>query len=146
MGQGETGVKKNEDPAQIERKVEEVRDNLSGIAGELDRRRHEAFDLRLQLRRHGAAIGVTAAAILAVVAGSIGLSLWSHARQQRLRSRAHRLRLAAARAIAHPDDVARPTPRVGRKALAAILSAAVGVGAKALAQRVTAPKAPSMAN
>jgi hypothetical protein len=140
MGEGKTGV--TDDPAKIERKVEELRDNLGGIAGELDRRRHEAFDLRLQLRRHGATIGVTAAALATVVGGSIALAAWSHARRQRLMSKVHRLRGALSRAIAHPDDVARPSPNLGRKALAAIISAAVGLAAKAAAQRLSARPRP----
>jgi hypothetical protein len=144
MGQGTNGVK-DDDPVKIERKVEEVRDNLTGIAGELDRRRHELFDLKLQLRRHGPAIGLTAAAMLALVGGSIALGAWSHARRQRVMSKAHRLRLALARAIADPDDVARPSPNVGKKVLAAFASAAAGVLARTAAQRLTARPNP-MAN
>lgn len=127
---------KDEDPVKIERKVEEVRDNLTGIASELDRRRHEVFDLKLQLRRHGLAIGLCAAAVAALVGGSVGLTAWSRARRARLMSRAHRLRVALARMIAHPDDVARPAPNVGKKVAAAVVSAAAGVAAKAVAQRL----------
>jgi hypothetical protein len=40
--------------------------------------------------------------------------------------------------IANPDEVARPKPNVGKKALAAAASAAAGVLAKTLAQRAVA--------
>jgi hypothetical protein len=136
---------KDDDPAKIEEKVEQLRDHLGGIAGELDRRRHEAFDLKLQLRRHGTAIGLTAVAMLAVVGGSIAVGAWTHARRQRLMSKAHRLRAALARAIAHPDDVARTSPSVGKKALSAILSATAAVLARTAAQRLVARPRP-MAN
>jgi hypothetical protein len=123
MGEGTTGV--TDDPARIGRKA--------------------AFDLRQQLCRHGATLGATAAALAAVVGGSMALAAWTHARRHRLMSRAHRLRGALARTIAHPRYVTGPSPNLGKKALAAIVSAAVGLAAKAAAQRLSARPRP-MAN
>jgi hypothetical protein len=142
MGEGTTGVD-TDAPARAEREVEEVRDRLTGIARELDRRRHATFDLRGQLRRHGTAIGISAATLALLVGGSLGVGLWLKARRARALSRARRLRAAVARMVAHPDDVARPTPNVGKKVLGAIISAAAGVLAKALVQRLVAQARPA---
>jgi hypothetical protein len=139
MGQGTTGVSDPEDQAdQAERAVEETRDRLTGIVRELDRRRHSAFDLRGQLRRHGAAVGISAGTLVALIGGGIWLAVWLEARRERPLARARRLRLALARAVAHPDDVAKPKPSVGKKVLGAFASAAAGVLAKALAKRLVA--------
>jgi hypothetical protein len=135
MGEGTTGVG---DPGDVEREVERTRQRLTGIVRELDRRRHAAFDLRGQLRRHGRAAGVTVGALALLVGGGIWLGVWRKGRRARPLARAHRLRLAVARMTAHPDDVARPTPKVGNKVLSAFASAAAGVLARELAQRLMA--------
>jgi hypothetical protein len=125
-------------PARVEHEIEEVRDRLTGIVRELDRRRHAALDLRGQLRKHRAAVGVATASALLLVGGAIWLSVWLKARRARVLARAHRLRLALARMIANPDEVARPKPNVGKKVLSAAGSAAAGVLAKTLAERLVA--------
>jgi hypothetical protein len=139
MGQGTTGVEKPEERAEeAEREVEATRDRLTGVVRELDRRRHAAFDLRGQLRRHGLAAGLTAGTTALLIGGSVWLSVWQARRRQRLVARGRRLRAAVARMIAHPDDVARPSPNLGRKALSAVLSAALGVLARELVRRLVA--------
>jgi hypothetical protein len=146
MGQGTTGVGDPEDQAdQAEREVERTRDRLTGIVRELDRRRHAVFDLRGQLRRHGLAVGLSAGTAALLIAGSVWLGVWLKARRARPVARARRLRMAVARMVAHPDDVARPTPHVGKKVLGAFGSAAAGVLAKTLAQRLI-PRPPTAAN
>jgi hypothetical protein len=145
MGQGTTGVGDPEERAdQAEREVEQTRDRLTRIVRELGRRRHAAFDLRGQLRRHGVAAGVSAGTAALLIAGTVWLGVWVKARRSRPMARARRMRLAMARLVAHPDDVARPTPNVGKKVLSAFASAAVGVLAKALAQRLVAPARAAM--
>jgi len=139
MGEGTTGVNKPEERAdQAEREVEETRDRLTGIVRELDRRRHALLDLRAQLRQHGLAVGLTAGTAALLIGGAVWLGSWRKARRERPMARARRLRGALARMIAHPDDVARPKQRLGQKALAAVVSAAAGVLAKTLAQRLVA--------
>jgi hypothetical protein len=49
-----------------------VRSELDVLVAELDRRRHEALDLGLQVRRHAPGIAVTAVAFLGAAAGSSG--------------------------------------------------------------------------
>jgi hypothetical protein len=48
-----------------------VREELDTLLGELDRRRHDALDVRLQLRRHAVGAGLTAFALLATATGSV---------------------------------------------------------------------------
>ena len=139
MGQGTTGVNNPEERAEeAEREVEATRDRLTGVVRELDRRRHHAFDLRGQLRRHGLAAGLSVGTAALLIGGTVWLGAWQARRSQRLVARGRRLRAALARMIAHPDDVARPRPHLGRKALSTVLSAAVGVLARELARRLVA--------
>jgi hypothetical protein len=70
--------------ATIEHEVQGLRERMTSIARELDRRRHALFDVRRQLRRHRLALSV--AAIVVVV---IGWRLW----HVRLRHREMRLHL-----------------------------------------------------
>lgn len=142
MGQGTTGVDEAA-PEKAEHEVEEIRNRLTGIARELDRRRHAALDVRGQLRRHAPAVGITAGALVLLVGGSIWLGHWRKARRARALSKARRLRVALSRMIAHPDDVARARPTVGKKALSAIVAAIAGVLAKTLAQRLVARTRPA---
>lgn len=67
---------------QLEEDIEKIRDNLGALVGELDHRRHEALNPRLQLRRHGRALAIGALAVLGVMAGGVALR---QARQRRLR-------------------------------------------------------------
>jgi hypothetical protein len=68
MGQGTHGVKAS--PEELKREVEEIREGMTPVLDELDHRRHEMMDWRLQLRRHRPAIVralAAAAAMFAVV-------------------------------------------------------------------------------
>ena len=63
-------VPKPENPAaevtRLRTDIEDARDGLGVYVSELDRRRHDAFDLRLQLKKHKAlaiGVGVAAAAV-----------------------------------------------------------------------------------
>ena len=106
MGQGATGIGDRANPAKLVREVEDVRGNLGEIIGELDRRRHEAFDLRLQWRRHkrGLTIAMVCASVLLIGA-----------------------RLYRRRTIRH-------APGIGARVLAAVAAGAAGVYAKQFAK------------
>jgi hypothetical protein len=71
----------------LESEIERLRTEIDAMVGELDRRRHEAFDVRLQMRRHaGLVVAVGSAAVmLALVAGAAWTS--SRRRQDRLHLR-----------------------------------------------------------
>jgi len=87
----------------LRRRADEARDRLMLTLDALDRRRHELFDVKLQLKRHPAAAASLGAGALAVV-GVLGFFAWrvSHREQHLWRERAH----ALARAFAHPHRVA----------------------------------------
>lgn len=70
-------VAPREDPApevaRLRTDIEDARDGLGVYVSELDRRRHDAFDLKLQLKKHKAlGIGVGVVAV-AAAAGAVAL-------------------------------------------------------------------------
>ena len=124
------------EPKDLERDVEDIRDNISGIVGELERRGHELFDWRLQLRKHAFLIAAVGASCLV----GFGLTLAVGAARRRRRKKplvkARQLRDAVSRMIEHPELVAQPHPSISRKAIAAAVSAMTGVLIKDLARRM----------
>jgi hypothetical protein len=119
----------------IEREIGDLRQDLDGIVNELDRRRHEAFDVRLQLRRHRTAV-VTAGAVAALIAVG-GFIAWRNARlrQDRLTVRLQNLGRAIAIMSRHPERLehaleGRPDP--GRAALSALARIAGAAGRRAV--------------
>jgi hypothetical protein len=132
-GSDETG---DNDPAELEREVEDIRDNIDGIVSELDRRRHELFDWRMQLRKHALLFAAVGAGCLLGLGLTITLGVVRRRRERRFWVRAGRLREALSRVIAHPELVSQPQPGVGKKALTAAASAGASILAKTLAQRL----------
>ena len=53
--------------------IESLRAELSGLVQELDRRRHEVLDVRLQLRRHAGAVTFGVTLVAAIAAGRVAL-------------------------------------------------------------------------
>jgi chromosome segregation ATPase len=56
------------EPDDLEQQIRELRAELGELVHELDRRRHAAFDVREQLRRHPGAVAVVAGSIALIVA------------------------------------------------------------------------------
>lgn len=85
--------------------IHDVRKDLEGLLGELQRRRREATDIKLQARRHPRATGFAAALVL----GAIALLVTRRVRRRReLRdplARRRRLRAAFSRMTEDPDRV-----------------------------------------
>ena len=123
-------------PEVLEREVEEIRDNISGIVGELDRRRQELVDWRLQVRKHRGLIAAVGASCIVGFGLTVAVGSARRKRRNQPFARARRLREAIARMIEHPELVARPQPPIGRKALAAVITALAGALAKSLARRI----------
>lgn len=71
MGEGTVGVSKPE--AEIEREIEDVRKRLDKSLAELDRRRHEMMDVKLQVARHPQAVLVACGAVVLLV-GAVWLA------------------------------------------------------------------------
>jgi hypothetical protein len=61
---------------QLDGEIARLREELSGLVAELDRRRHEALDIKLQVKRHGLKTAITAAAVLTVGGGFVWLAAW----------------------------------------------------------------------
>jgi hypothetical protein len=126
------------EPRDLEHQVQDIRGNIDHIVDELDRRRHDLFDWRLQLRKHALAFGALAAVLVFTMAGTVALSVWQRRRRSRPMAKAKRWRSAVARVIDHPEWVARPYPSVGRKVLASAASAFSGGVAKGAAEQLVA--------
>ncbi len=73
MDQGKTSLR-TQRPVALEHEVELIRHNLTGIMGELDRRRHNAVSRRLLKRAlgFGAAVATFALVATAVMVSGIG--------------------------------------------------------------------------
>ncbi len=125
-----------EEVENLERDVDQIRTNLGELVGELNQRRHDAFDLRLQFRRHTGRMILVGAAMLAMVAGGIVLAVARLRHRRSLRYRAGRLGQGLRRALAHPENLAERRPSVPRKIAAAGGSALATAMGKRLARRL----------
>lgn len=67
MGQGTPGVG---EPEALEREIAGIRGTMAGLLRELDHRRHELLDWRLQVRRHAVVLIAGAAAVALLVAAA----------------------------------------------------------------------------
>jgi len=130
------GSEKPEEPQELEREVEGIRENIDDIVTELDRRGHELLDWRLQLRRHKVLLLAVTAGCLAGLSLTVALGMAKRKRRNRFLAKAGRLRDALARMIAHPERVAQPQPGIGKRALSAAVSAGVGALAKTLVNQL----------
>jgi hypothetical protein len=120
----------------LEQEVDRIRGNIGALVRELNHRRHEAMDLKLQFRRHAGRLVIVGVALVAFVAGGIALAATRLRRRRTIRAKVDRLRTALRRIAAHPERVAERTPNVPRKLLAAgggAIAAAVG---KRIARRI----------
>jgi len=151
MGEGGNGVTREievvgpsaatlpDDPQSIEHAVETTRAELTNLLAELDRRRHEAFDLRLQLRRHRTALAVVALAALGLAAAS-----WAYRRRHRDRAldRVQNLAHALALVAREPESLIRAmedrrAPTAPTNAIIAALAKIAGTaGQRAVARAI----------
>jgi hypothetical protein len=123
------------DVAALERQIVDIRGNLTVLVDELQRRRHEALDVRLQLRRHplvltGVALGLGGLVTLAVMALAR-----RHRRRQTLGDRWRRLRRGLKHIVADPD-ASTGHERPWRRVLAAAGTAAAAQAGRRLARRL----------
>jgi hypothetical protein len=116
----------------LENEVETIRIHLADLVGELDYRRHQLFNLR----RHPVTLVLAAAAAATLLGGGIALLVRHRRRRRSLLRRALRFRSALDRMSQHPERVARETPNVPRKILAAGGTTLASLVAKRLATRM----------
>ncbi len=106
-------------PREIERDIEHLRVRLDHSLAELDRRRHELTDVRLQMQRHpGVFIG--AGVLVVAMLGGVGYAIYRSRKRQELPQKARRLRIAIGRAVDKPQYVARGEPPIWEKIVAAV--------------------------
>jgi hypothetical protein len=140
MGEGADRVSATgeETVGRVSGEIDSLRGELGALVGELDRRRHEAFDLGLQARRHPVVAAIAAATLALAIGGLIALAVGTRRRRRRPSVRARETRRALARLLDHPDRVA-AEPTVAHKAVAAAAAAAAATLARRLIQRQVAP-------
>ncbi len=120
--------------------IETLRQELGGLVGELDRRRHEAFDLRLQARRHPVVVAALAASAALVVGGIIAVAVGARRHRRRPTVRARETRRALARLLDHPERVA-SEPSSTNKILTAVATLVATTVAKRIIDRKVMPSA-----
>jgi hypothetical protein len=114
--------------------IRSLRGELGGLVAELDRRRSEAFDLRLQLQRHPVAAALAAAGAALVLGGLLAVVVRGRRQHRRPSVRARETRRALARLLDHPKRVA-AEPSIGNKVATAVLSLAATMIAKRVLER-----------
>ncbi len=147
MGEGTPRVMKVEPkPAEqarsLETEIEHLRTRLDRSLSELDRRRHDLLDYKLQLRRHPQLL-LIAGGVMLLLFGGVAYSVSSSRRQSLAVRRARKYKGAMRRAVDHPENVARPRAResgVAAKILASIgTTVAVALTRKLLERTVNTP-------
>ncbi len=130
------GAEESQSPAEragsLEHEIEDIRSNLDRLLGDLDRRRHEAFNVRLQWQRHKVAIVVVAASVISALGGIIALVARRRRMHARLSSRFRRFSRALAIIGEKPERVTSGEKTVTGR----ILSAAGGAAAAMIARQV----------
>ena len=120
----------------LESDVDLIRANLGDLIGELNDRRRDALDIRLQFQRHAGRLVVAGVVVIALVAGGIALFVSRVRRRRSFSVRADRLGKALRRALAHPEHVAERRPSVPRKIAAAGGAAIASTIGKRIASRL----------
>ena len=116
----------------LKRRVENTRHDLDRYVGELDRRRQEAMDVRLQARRHPVAAAAIAAGAAGLLAGGTYAVLRAvkRGRARNVRSIADRIadavRALGPDAVRPARKVAKPTPAAMAARFATALAPALG--------------------
>jgi hypothetical protein len=141
MGEGTdrvNGQHANGEPRKMARELEteitEIRTRLDRSLAELDRRRHELTDVRLQVRRHPM-VAVAAGATLLALLGGVAYAVWAARQRNKPVSKARRLKHAFSRMMDEPQKVAKSEPTVPEKILAAAGTAAATILVKKMMER-----------
>jgi lysylphosphatidylglycerol synthetase-like protein (DUF2156 family) len=130
MGQGADVVTPREtgdaSPKELATRIVSLRGDLGDLISELDRRRHEAFDLRLQMRKHPVAVAVVGVTVATLIGVGIAAIVRDRRDRERPVEKARRARRALQRLMDDPEHMAREAT-VGEKILAAAGTAAASI-------------------
>ena len=132
-GSARPGSSPRENVRRLEGEIAVLRDELAGLVAELDRRRHELTDFKLQARRHAVGAALTGAGLLMSAAGFVWLSAWRRRQRSKATARMERLREAVSRMVTRPDRVAEPG--ILAKIVTAAANAAVATAIKKILGR-----------
>ncbi len=130
------------------REANEVRSKLLRTVEQLDQRRHDAFDVKLQLQRHVRQLALVGGVVVIATAAAVTLVVQ---RVSSAASRRRRNRWRLARQLWwKPDRALRAERRsflgeVGRSLLLALVSTAVTLPARRVVAQLLEPKEPSPA-
>lgn len=122
----------------LEGEITVLREELGTLVAELDRRRHDALDVKGQLKRHSVEVGLTALALVAAASGFVWVGVWRARRRQRLTYQGSQLREAVSRMIARPERVA-AEPTVPAKILTAAANALIASLIRKVLERLLRP-------
>lgn len=140
MGQEATSLMRHGAPKEraieLTSSIANSRDRLGLILSELERRRRDLMDVRLQIRRNAIPLLLMAAGIGGVIALSLSMRKTRIRNERRLGARFHRARRALSRAVKDPDRVAAPPPDLGKKVLIGVASAAATTLVTAVVRRI----------
>jgi hypothetical protein len=137
MGEGAHSVNGHHDgngTQHIEGEIAEIRGRLDQSLAELDRRRHEATDVKLQIQRHPGIVAV-AGGVALLLLGGVAYAVWAARQRQKPVNKAKRLKLAFSRMIDEPQKVAKGEPTVPEKILAAAGTAAATILTKKIIEK-----------
>jgi hypothetical protein len=130
----DSSVSPRELTRQLEGEIAILREELSQLVAELDRRRHEAFDVKLQVKRHAPGLLISGGALIAAAAGFVWFRAWRARRPPGLRTQVHQLREKLVTLV--PRTSKQPErPRVITSILTAAANALVAAGIKKLIER-----------
>ncbi|MGC3997527.1 MAG: hypothetical protein QM767_08535 [Anaeromyxobacter sp.] len=115
--------------------IDSLRAELGTLVAELDRRRHELFDVRQQLAKHPVAVLVAAGAAALALGAVVAVAVRRRQRQRRPATRVREARRALARLLHHPDRVA-AEPSVTARIMAAVGTAAGAALARRAVERL----------
>jgi len=131
---GQGSIRPENGPHELEGEISEIRGRLDHSLAELDRRRHEATDIKLQIRRHPGAVAAAGGVVLLLL-GGVAYAIWAAHRREQPMNKAKRLRLAVSRMIDEPQKVAKAEPTVPEKILAAASTVAATMITRKLIER-----------
>jgi hypothetical protein len=123
----------------LAREIDDIRGEIAALVDELDRRRRELFDVRLQMQRHPVAVSVAGLTLGALLGGAVALVVYNARRKRRTTYKAKQLRTAFDRMMEHPERVARGEPPPGEKIIAAVGTALATLLVRRAFDRATPP-------
>jgi hypothetical protein len=146
MGEGATGMKvtaidygprleisPQETVRQLNGEIAMLREDLARLVAELDRRRHEALDVKLQVKRHALGVVLTGAAVLAAPL-ELGLATRRARSHRGLLAKARQVRDGLSRIVERPERMA-TQPTVLTTILTAAANAAGAIVIKKMLER-----------